>query len=823
MKFKNTKNAIICISIFCVFAIFKNSITKYLNSLCLDFHIDTWTSFTPLLILTICFIIYFCILLIIGYVPSEKILIITILFGSIICCSGLYYGNCAVFSCFILLFLTSQVSLFIMHLIKKLIRMFRNKGTKGFISDEPIPVEEKDKSNFFIESCNKLFGIKEKEAKPDNKGYALYAQNIAKKIKESHFEKSFAIGINGQWGSGKTSMSNLIRRHTQDEKDVISIDFKPWSSSTPDAIIRDFFETLQDELSPYHAALSRLLIRYSRKLTTIDSNVITQTIEYAANYILDLDATNKVYEKINAALKDVDKKIIIYIDDLDRLEQNEIMEVIRLIRNTANFYNTFFIVSYDKAYVNNALEKTGIYNHEKFLEKIFQLEVNLPYYDKGKLREELAQKLEALFPEKITDNIKKEIIEEIHPSIPNILDDWLENSRDVTRLCNSLMLNYPRVKEYVVFKEFLLIEVLRINYPSVYYDLYNRRKDFFEEKNNSGKFEFKKDNEEKILLEKYLEEKIEIENNNIFRFLNNIFYENVLDESYDHQSNHQDSIVRVKRFYIYFNYINFDKVLAYQEFNNAYDSSEEDFSKKIKEWVDNKLGIEVSERLGSINNFNTKYDLEKYARALILFYHLFNNSKTLDYFTYIKKKKDLIKQFYDDNSENMMQSIFQPSNKKDIKRKLNFIVSFGDFEILSFQNTFLILFETLIENSSKFNSSMSICVTIAKKLPEVKVDTINKIKEFILDKEHLQGFLLSTLCERCLKNYSVSHIGNRYIGIFFPDLIEFEELLISLKEESKYVEEYYKLYNKCKESNFKDKFDFPFSHFPTIEEWEKGL
>jgi len=163
-------------------------------------------------------------------------------------------------------------------------------------------------------------------------------------------------------------MSNLIRRHTQDEEDVISIDFKPWSSSTPDAIIKDFFETLQDELSPYHAALSRLLIRYSRKLTSIDSNVITQTIEYAANYILDLDATNKVYEKINAALKDIDKKIIIYIDDLDRLEQSEIMEVIRLIRNTANFYNTFFIVAYDKEYVNNALKDAKIHNHEKFLE-----------------------------------------------------------------------------------------------------------------------------------------------------------------------------------------------------------------------------------------------------------------------------------------------------------------------------------------------------------------------------------------------------------------------------------------------------------------------
>jgi len=407
----------------------------------------------------------------------------------------------------------------------------------------------------------------------------------------------------------------------------------------------------------------------------------------------------------------------------------------------------------------------------------------------------------------------------------------LGNSRDVTRLCNSLMLNYPRVKDYVVFKEFLFIEILRINYPSVYFDLYNRRKHFFEEKSNTGKFEFKKEQRlaknsngvfelaDKVepLLE-YFELNYQNEKDKIYGFLKDLFYEFDVDKSITNQ----DSIVRVKRFYIYFNYINFDKVLAYQEFNNAYSRSEEYFCEKIRNWVDNDLGLEVSERLDNISDFNTKSDLEKYARALILFYDLYGNNKTLEYFTYKINQIMLIDKYYDNSPERMMNNIFKPLSEKDLKRKLNFIISFSNEDILSFQNTFLILFNTLIKNSTKFNYELSICVSIANRLPELKDDIINRIKKFILENDHLRGFLLSTLCPNCPKD----HIFKQDIELLFLDLKKFEELLQSKLEESKYVKEYLDLYQKCKEENFNSikTFDFSFDNFPSIEEWKnEGL
>jgi len=709
--------------------------------------------------------------------------------------------------------------------------MFRNKGTKGFISDEPIPVEEKDKSNFFIESCNKLFGIKEKEAKPDNKGYALYAQNIAKKIKESHFEKSFAIGINGQWGSGKTSMSNLIRRHTQDEKDVISIDFKPWSSSTPDAIIRDFFETLQDELSPYHAALSRLLIRYSRKLTTIDSNVITQTIEYAANYILDLDATNKVYEKINAALKDINKKIIIYIDDLDRLEQNEIMEVIRLIRNTANFYNTYFIVTYDKDYVHNALADAKIHNHEKFLEKIFQLEVNLPYYDKRVLLEELKEKMVEKFPDK-QDKIETAIFYQGKVYIDSStqqrikeykIENWLLSSRDVNRLFNSLILNYAPVKDDVLLKDYLSIEILRLYYNPLYVNLFNNRKSFFEIVDGK-RYKIRKDYLENYLVNDEKKEDITI-------LLDTIFPEKINTEN-------PLSIYNVKRFPIYFNSLNFTGLLLYREFINAFDEGENHFLNKIEEWVGKDYKDELIKCFSQNLYFKTKEDFKKYTKGLLLAYSL--KLEVAGLFIPVNFESTNVETVYKDEYITAITESLSPLNE-ETKAKLDFLFAtyptyYTDKNVYSrvvyenkkgwksLEQVHIDVFKIFLDNESKYDETLPVYNRLNTKVNKSHRNRINQLfQEFIIEKD-FEGYL-GSLIHSGGQTYGDTIdfiINNSPLKFYiikgdilknFEELLAFEEALLNKKEDSEIIEEFNEFYHKCQENNFKIT-DYKFTEIP---------
>ncbi|RZJ99718.1 MAG: hypothetical protein EOO43_26000, partial [Flavobacterium sp.] len=90
--------------------------------------------------------------------------------------------------------------------------------------------------------------------KPDKLGYEPYVKNIIKRIDSSYPETAIAIGINGKWGSGKTSFFDLMRRSMLDDA-VITVNFDPWNSLSPNAIIKDFFNTIQVAMRPYHSQL----------------------------------------------------------------------------------------------------------------------------------------------------------------------------------------------------------------------------------------------------------------------------------------------------------------------------------------------------------------------------------------------------------------------------------------------------------------------------------------------------------------------------------------------------------------------------------------
>ena len=90
------------------------------------------------------------------------------------------------------------------------------------------------------------------------------------------------------------------------------------------------------------------------------------------------------YEKIYEILKESKLKILVFIDDIDRLSKEEILEVFRLVRNTADFPYLQFFITYDREYVIKTID---VPNHDKYLQKIFNLEISLPVFDRNVIRE----------------------------------------------------------------------------------------------------------------------------------------------------------------------------------------------------------------------------------------------------------------------------------------------------------------------------------------------------------------------------------------------------------------------------------------------------
>lgn len=200
-------------------------------------------------------------------------------------------------------------------------------------NDEPITNPQDDRLDF--------------GSKVQNVIDILYAPNMA-------VNKSYSIGVVGEWGKGKTSFMNLVKyelKKGENNKRWIIVEFNPHRSATAGDIQRDFLNAFSYELGKFYSGFSHLFSRYIRALSLNGSPSYVKLFTNIFSY-----TRNELREKIRNVIKRNDYNIVVFIDDFDRLNRDEIIEVFKLIDLNASFPNTFFITGYDDKYVNRLLE-----------------------------------------------------------------------------------------------------------------------------------------------------------------------------------------------------------------------------------------------------------------------------------------------------------------------------------------------------------------------------------------------------------------------------------------------------------------------------------
>ncbi len=703
----------------------------------------------------------------------------------------------------------------------------------------------------------------------DELGFLPYATDLAKKIQESAFENAFAIGVNGKWGTGKTSFLDLLKRQLTGT-DILLIDFSPWNSNNIQSLVQGFFENIQEKIHPNYSTLSRLLTSYSNKLSAVSGNTFGKTVQASISAIIGFDSLSSLHKEINNALKKLDKKLIVVIDDMDRLNKEEVLEVIRLIRNTANFYNTFFIVAYDRNYILDAIKEHNNHNHEQFLEKIFQIEITLPYFDKSVLRNRLVENLTSKFPNSQHATIKKVILGDSSNPSANITN-WLDSMRDVTRISNALVLNLGSLFGEVEFSDFLRLELLRIKYPSVYELLFKKTSEFLETKSSGDGFDqyqlkklgdnLKKGNDKEkhknieyhiqyFLAENFDELSIPKQDvQKISTFLEDIFGQGY--SFYLYSRNHL-SVIYPSKFHRYFAYSLLKGNLSEIEFSRARSSTPEEFNSHILKWVNEGSYTAVAERLELIKHFDNRQDFEKIIRAIFFYANiqtgdsdpLFGN--LLGY-----NGKDIISKM--DNHENKLASKYFSNDIKSLKSFTNDLFDSAstpftfesrlirdiaydfseDFplnkkEVIDIGIDYLQKFASGID---KFNSSiwrLYHCTKYKLFIPSengnyssneiVPEKSREIVKRFILEKD-FDGFLMAVIEQEPFDQvgFSISKI----VPEIFGSWDEFKTQLQQISDDRwKFVEEFKRFFLECELKNFGHYVKFDFKLIPIKERFK---
>lgn len=239
----------------------------------------------------------------------------------------------------------------------------------------------------------------------DDLGRNKFAYQIADEISQLRPYRAFAIGINGPWGSGKTSLIDLIINKIEKDdyqNNIKIIEFFPWLSKDHESLISNFLLHLEKSF-PNNKSLAANIKAYSKALARIEKRFFDT--EFTA---LNEESTTDIrtrYDSIVTEISNQKKLIVIKIDDLDRLTKDEIIDTLRLIRIIANFPKTVYLVGYDKEYIDSAIrEKLTNAKPEQYIHKVFNVEFKIPETIPSIIKERLQKNIETQVELLITKN-----------------------------------------------------------------------------------------------------------------------------------------------------------------------------------------------------------------------------------------------------------------------------------------------------------------------------------------------------------------------------------------------------------------------------------
>lgn len=493
------------------------------------------------------------------------------------------------------------------------------------------------------------------DSSKDAFGRVKFAKEIAQKF-QSKFKDddagALAIGINGAWGSGKTSFTNLIKNFI-DQNNRIILDFNPWSSTSPSKIIEDFFELLVTEMARHDPKLSRKISEYSKTLTSIDNNAITKGVQSISEFLFDGNSIN--HEEINHSIGKLKKQVIIFIDDLDRLDKREIIEVLRIIRNTANFNKVVYIASYDREYVEEAIKSFNPHKYKTFLEKFFQFEFTLPKYEKAILRRNLKNLIIEKLGQEYTAEVENAIEAKTSAGI-SFANKIIRSQRDVVRLANSFTFEFKLAEEEVLLIDAYLLQLLKLKYQNVYENLYEYQNLFFITETNNSKsclrlrknsekslnddfsdvfrmledhrtldsptnksnLESKKEQEDQFFLYDYLDNVIKdiFDKDIIKELIDELLKEKVIEDS-SHNMKYYKAFAYPGNFHKYFSFQLLSTDLPAKEFEIVRRGEYKNYKRQIFAWIEEGKLPEIIDRIEKINDFTTLEEFENHLKISI--------------------------------------------------------------------------------------------------------------------------------------------------------------------------------------------------------------
>ncbi|MBP0611593.1 AAA family ATPase [Chryseobacterium sp. cx-311] len=308
----------------------------------------------------------------------------------------------------------------------------------------------------------------------------FFSKRIAETIMRRESSDGLVIGLYGAWGEGKSTVLNFLEKELKTD-DIIVVRFNPWSFSYEENILTNFYHTLATALEQ---KLSKNIEKIGKIFGDFGSLASVAGLDLTRfGETLSKVEPGDLKKRINKFIEDSGKKLVIIIDDIDRLDKSEIFSLIKLVKVNADFINTYYILSFDNNMVASAIsDRFGDgtkQSGEHFLEKIVQVPLSLPKAQQSDLRTFTLSQIEDVINSNIVELSKDEIQNLVYFFDSAILHK-IDTPRAAIRYANSISFSLPLLINEVNYVDLLLIEAVKIFYPDLYAFIREKSNFFFD-------------------------------------------------------------------------------------------------------------------------------------------------------------------------------------------------------------------------------------------------------------------------------------------------------------------------------------------------------
>lgn len=303
------------------------------------------------------------------------------------------------------------------------------------------------------------------------------AKKIAAAISKRRNEGSIVMGIYGMEGEGKTSLLNLIEQETGKYSHLITIRIDLLRFNTKTQLIKGFFTELTNALYDsgiYPNSDEKKLI----KLINAYSDLLAPEIKTGvkANFrgkkLSPTEALGQIRNNIDDYFRKADRRILVLADDLEKMGRDEIQVFLRIIKLSANFPHSVYVLALDEQSVAGLLGG-GLQGAQKYqagrkiLQKIVQVPVRIPPVEKKSLMQFVSENINGLL-DKMNIPMSDEQKRTFAADFDEGFGACLKTIGIVRRYINCLAFAFSGPGSNLNAADLMLVEGLRFFYPGLY-------------------------------------------------------------------------------------------------------------------------------------------------------------------------------------------------------------------------------------------------------------------------------------------------------------------------------------------------------------------